>query len=232
LLCDDFLIKLNKTLKQGLCTIKTELTDIATQRYHNVTYIVSHMQTRRRKEQESAMQTETGTNKGGGTRIVFGFFLLLILLLLIGCVQEKKSKPLQLGDTAPDFAIKDLSGKVTVLSSLHGSPVILRFFETNCRFCRADTAAFTKFYTEHKDKGLQVLYVGSFYENTEKLQVFAEELGIVFPVAMDRDAGLADLYDIRAYPQTIFIGPDQKILAAILGGVGEAELQEIFGKYL
>lgn len=168
----------------------------------------------------------------GWHKIVMRFFFLLLLLLLLGCIQEKKAKPLQLGDTAPDFAIKDLSGKVTVLSNLHGSPVILRFFETNCRFCRADTPAFTKFYSEHKDKGLQVLYIGSFYENVDKLREFADEMDIVFPVAADGDAALADLYDIRAYPQTIFIDPEQKLLAAILGGVGEAELQEILGKYL
>jgi peroxiredoxin len=166
-------------------------------------------------------------------KVFLGFmFLLLLFPLLFGCVQEKKTKPLQLGDTAPDFAVKDLEGKVIVLSNLHGSPVILRFFETNCRFCRADTPAFTKFYLEHKNQGLQVLYIGSFYENVERLQAFGDELDIVFPIAMDKKAGLADLYDIRAYPQTVFISPDQKILAAILGGVGDAELQEIMGKYL
>ncbi len=167
-----------------------------------------------------------------GYTIAFRIFLLLVFLLFIGCTQAEKSKPLQLGDIAPDFAVKDLDGKVTVLSSLHGSPVVLRFFETNCRFCRADTPAFNRFYAEHKDQGLHVLYIGSFYENMENLQLFAKELGIIFPVAMDTNARLADLYDIRAYPQTIFISPDQKILAAILGGVGEAELQEILGRYL
>ena len=177
------------------------------------------------------MQRKIGTTRGYKIFIRF-IFLFMLFTLLVGCVQEKKVKPLQLGDTAPDFVVKDLEGKVTVLSSLHGSPVVLRFFETNCRFCRADTPAFSKFFTEHKDQGLKVLYIGSFYENVEDLQVFADELGIVFPIAMDKNAGLADLYDIRAYPQTIFIGPDQKILAAILGGVGEAELQEIMGKYL
>lgn len=188
------------------------------------------MQTWKTKECQSVRQK--AFRAAGRHKIVMRFFLLMLLVLLLGCVQEKKAKSLQLGDTAPDFAVKDLSGKVTVLSNLHGSPVILRFFETNCRFCRADTPAFIKFYTEHKDKGLQVLYIGSFYENVVKLREFAEEMAIVFPVAADKDAALADLYDIRAYPQTIFIDPEQKILAAILGGVGEAELQEILGKYL
>lgn len=139
---------------------------------------------------------------------------------------------LQLGDTAPDFAAKDLDGNVTVLSNFSGSPVILRFFETGCRFCKADTPAFSKFYRKFRNNGLQLLYIGSFYESAEALQAFIDELEVDFPVAMDKGARLADLYGIRAYPQTLFISPEQKIVAAILGGVGEAELMEILGKYL
>lgn len=155
--------------------------------------------------------------------------LVCCILLFSGCVQEEQSRPLKLGDTAPDFAVKDLQGNVFVLSNARGGPVILRFFETNCRFCRADTPAFTQFYAAHKNKGLQVVYIGSFYEKEADLQAFAKELGLVFPVALDKEARLANLYGIRAYPQTIFISPERKILAALLGGVGEAELQEIFG---
>ncbi len=168
------------------------------------------------------MQLKTDTARS------FLYFFLLVFLLL-GCDQEEKNKPLQLGDTAPDFAVKDLKGNVIVLSNQQGRPVILRFFETNCRFCRADTPAFTQFYAAHKDKGLQIIYIGSFYEKEHDLQTFVKELGLVFPVVQDKQAQLADLYGIRAYPQTVFIGPDQKILAALLGGVGAAELREIFG---
>ncbi|MGW8193690.1 MAG: peroxiredoxin family protein, partial [Desulforhopalus sp.] len=133
---------------------------------------------------------------------------------------------------APDFAVKDIDGRVIVLSSYTGSPVIIRFFETGCRFCKADTPVFARFYERYKQQGLQVLYIGSFYESVEALREFAGELKINFPVAMDKDAKLADLYNIRAYPQTLFISPDRKIIAALLGGVGEAELEEILGKYL
>ncbi|MFW2365756.1 MAG: TlpA family protein disulfide reductase [Desulforhopalus sp.] len=157
---------------------------------------------------------------------------LALFLICTGCVQEEKVQVLQLGDTAPDFAAKDLEGNVAVLSNFAGSPIILRFFETGCRFCKADTPAFSKFYQKNKGKGLQLLYIGSFYESEEALQAFIDELGVDFPVAMDEGARLADLYAIRAYPQTLFISPEQKIVAAILGGVGEAELEEILGKYL
>ena len=46
--------------------------------------------------------------------------------------QEAKRKPLvgtlKVGDTAPDFTIKDVEGKeTTVLSKLQGKPVVLIF---------------------------------------------------------------------------------------------------------
>ncbi|MFH0781712.1 MAG: TlpA disulfide reductase family protein [Pseudomonadota bacterium] len=154
--------------------------------------------------------------------------------LLIGCDKgsEIPQTRLQLGDSAPDFAAKDLDGNVTVLSNLQKGPVILRFFETNCRFCKADTPVFNAFLQKYQDKGLTVLYIGSFYENDSSLRAFSGELATAFPVIADNSAKLADLYGIRAYPQTLFLSPDHKILAAILGGVGEAEMTEILGKYL
>lgn len=163
---------------------------------------------------------------------------LVIPLLLVACMsaascgQEEKPKGLRLGDPAPDFAAKAIDDKVIVLSSLRGGPVILRFFETDCRFCQADTPIFKEYYQQYRERGLQVVYIGSFYEKREALKRFAEEMQLDFPVALDTEAKLADLYDIRAYPQTLFIGPDQKILAAILGGVGRAEMHEILGRYL
>lgn len=160
------------------------------------------------------------------------WLIMLAAMILGGCKQSEEVKELQIGDTAPDFAVKDLSGNVIVLSSLGDSPVVLRFFETNCRFCKADTPVINTFYRDHSKSNLKVLYVGSFYESEKSLKAFAEEMGVPFPVAMDRDGRLADLYNIRAYPQTIFIGPQRQLLAAILGGVGKVELVEIMGKYL
>ncbi len=158
--------------------------------------------------------------------------LVFACLLHTGCSREDEPRGLRLGDPAPDFAAKGIDDKVVVLSSLRGGPVILRFFETNCRFCKADTPVFKEFYRKYQERGLQVIYIGSFYEKRDTLQKFVKEMQLDFPVVMDTEAKLADLYDIRAYPQTLFIGPDQKILAALLGGVGRAEMQEILGKYL
>ena len=69
-------------------------------------------------------------------------------------------------------------------------------------------------------------------ETIKGVKAFTEDLEIVFPVALDRDGKMAADYQVRMVPQTVFISPDQKIITAILGGVGEAELDELVGKYL
>lgn len=161
---------------------------------------------------------------------------VLCVLCLAACQSEsepvRKGGPLMKGDKAPDFAAKDLDGNVIVLSSLDGKPVVLRFWETNCRFCRADTPIFNSYFEKYREKGLHVIYVSSFYENEAAVKDFINLLGVPFPVVMDKGAKLADLYSVRVYPQTFMIGPDRTILANIFGGVGEAEFTEILGDYL
>lgn len=158
--------------------------------------------------------------------------ILMLLMVLAGCQQERKGGPLMAGDIAPDFAAKDLDGNVIVLSSLAGRPVVVRFWETNCRYCRADTPIFNSYFEKYRDRGLQVIYVSSFYENMQAVNDFVRLFEVPFPVVMDEEAKLADLYNVKLYPQTFMIGPDRTILANLFGGVGEAEFNEILGKYL
>lgn len=136
------------------------------------------------------------------------------------------------GDQAPDFMAKDLEGEVIVLSNLEGRPAIVRFWETNCKFCKADTPIFNKYFRQYRDQGFTVVYISSFYEKRQAVDAYIDNFGIEFPVVMDQDARLADLFNVKVYPQTFMIGPDRRIIATLFGGVGEAEFEELLGPYL
>lgn len=153
-------------------------------------------------------------------------------LLLSGCQQQPQSEELEVGDIAPDFAAKDLNGDVTVLSSLAGKPVVVRFIETTCRFCKADTPIFNSYFEKYQQKGLQIVYISSFSETKASVKQFVDLLEISFPVILDGEAKLADLFNVVIYPQTFMIGPDRVIKGNLYGGVGEAEFNEILGEYL
>jgi peroxiredoxin len=156
--------------------------------------------------------------------------LLLFLILSAACSQEKANK-LQIGDQAPVFTLQDLEGKTMRLSDMKGSPVLLRFFLTDCKYCRADTPVFNDFYTRYHANGLQVLYIDSLGTNVEVVEAFVKELGILFPVAQDKDGTVSSDYQVRALPQTIVLDPQHTIIAAILGSVSEAELTRLLSPY-
>ncbi len=156
--------------------------------------------------------------------------ILLSIFLFIGC-QQVQVQPATVGDMAPDFCLKDINGEIIILSYWKDKPIILRFWETDCMFCRADTPAFTKFYSQYKDKGLKMVYISSFYENIKDIRSFVQQYDMDFHVIMDSDGKLAELFSIDQYPKTITISPDHVITAALNGGVGEAELNELIGKY-
>ena len=158
--------------------------------------------------------------------------ILLLFILLTACSPPVENEPVKLGDTAPYFCLKDINGNIIILSRYEGAPVILRFMETDCKFCKADTPIFNKYFEKYKERGLKVVYISASTENKKEVVQFIDDLEVPFPVIMDEQAQIADLYGVFLYPQTLVLNPDRQILAIIPGGVGEAELQELVGEYL
>ncbi len=157
---------------------------------------------------------------------------ILILSHLVGCTAEVVDEEIAVGSVAPDFCVKDLDGNIVILSYYKEEPVILRFFETDCRFCRADTPVINIYFEKYKDRGLKVFYISASTENKATVKSFIKDLEVSFPVIMDDGAKIADLYDVLLYPQTVIIAPGQKVIAIIPGGVGDAELDELVGPFL
>jgi len=158
--------------------------------------------------------------------------VLLIFALFIAACGGEDNKALAVGDQAPDFNALSLTGETIQLSKWKGSPVVLRFWSTECKYCRADTPIFNYYFDKYKKQGLHVIYVNTGQESLEVVNTFVADLEIAFPVIKEGGEAIGLQYNVKIVPQTIFISPDGRILTAILGGVGEAEFKEILGKYL
>jgi len=162
--------------------------------------------------------------------IIFTLYIVVSVLLLNGCSGENK-KAIRTGDTLPSFSGTDLNGKSFSLASHKGNPVIMRFFLLNCPYCKADTPIFNKFYDKYRQKGLEIVYINNNGANSAEVQEFADDLNVNFPVIYDPEGKIAKQYNIKAQPLALILSPEQKLLAALLGGVSEAELNELLAQY-
>ncbi|MGI8586303.1 MAG: redoxin domain-containing protein [Chloroflexia bacterium] len=113
------------------------------------------------------------------------------------------------GAPAPDFTLLDLDGNSVSMSSLRGGPVLLNFWAPWCQPCRVEMPILVNTYkqmhaTGPADKGLAVLAV-AINSSPSTLAAFRKEFGLPFPVFLDTDMRVLNLYRIGPIPTSILI---------------------------
>jgi len=111
--------------------------------------------------------------------------------------KAKSNKP------APDFSLPSVSGSKTRLSELRGKVVLLNFWDTTCKPCRAEYPHLQKIQDEFKSQGLSVLMI-NLDEDTAKVKPFAEKYGFAARVLL-KDDTIQRAYGIGAIPHTVII---------------------------
>jgi peroxiredoxin len=130
---------------------------------------------------------------------------------------------LAVGKSAPDFELQALDGSTVHLSDFQGKPVLLTFGATWCPDCRAETPLLEELH--HKNSDLVILSVDS-KEGADVVQDYVDESGITYPVLLDRDGSVNQLYEVFAIPTVLFIDGDGIIRAKIIEKVTTQVLQE------
>jgi len=123
------------------------------------------------------------------------------------------------GFLAPDFTLDTLDGNQITLSDLRGTVVVINLWTSWCPPCRAEMPAIENVYQANKEQGLEVLAVNSTYQDSEtSAAAFVQELGLTFPILLDRDGGVSNRYQLRALPTTYFIDRQGLIRSVVPGG--------------
>jgi peroxiredoxin len=156
--------------------------------------------------------------------VVIGGMRLLASDLARKQVSALKDKP------APAFALVDLDGNQVELSDFQGRPVLINFWATWCPPCREEMPDIVATYEKHKGQGLMVLAISS--EESAVVRGFAGENKMNFPVLLDSDGAVSDVYRIRVLPTSIFVNKDGVIVHVFLGSVTEEALEEFLGEAL
>jgi peroxiredoxin len=153
--------------------------------------------------------------------------------MLISRVSEESSQQSgpptnpKVGFTAPDFTLDLLDGGKLTLSELRGQPVVMNFWASWCLPCRSEMPAIEKAYQGYKDSGLVVIGLNLTSQDSEsEAEAFVQELGLTFPIALDRDSSARDRYQVLGLPSTYFIDESGIIRSVVVGGpMSEATIQ-------
>ena len=137
--------------------------------------------------------------------------LALAVAFLAGCSKpapalraEKDRKK------APDFALKDVSGKVVKLSDYRGKVVFVNFWATWCGPCKVEIPWFIDFQQTYKDRNFEIVGISMDEDGWTSVKPYVEQHKINYQIVLGTEE-TATLFNLNAYPTTYVIDRDGRI---------------------
>ncbi|SMO69734.1 Thiol-disulfide isomerase or thioredoxin [Solitalea koreensis] len=132
---------------------------------------------------------------------------------------------------APEINALDLKGQPFNLKSLRGKYVLIEFWASWCKPCRAEFPILVKTYNEYKDRNFTILGVSLDSGKEDWIEAIKTDNLTWIHVSDLKGwkSAAAQVYKVNAIPQNFLIDPEGKIIAMNLRGDGlKKKLKEIF----
>jgi len=118
---------------------------------------------------------------------------------------------------APDFALKDNTGRTLKLSDYRGKVVLLNFWATWCEPCQVEIPWFIDFQQKYKDRDFAVIGVSMDDDGWDAVKPFVDRQKINYRVVIATEEVSARYGSIESLPTTFMIDRAGRIAAMHIG---------------
>ena len=133
------------------------------------------------------------------------------------------------GTVAPDFTVTMFDGSTQTLSALKGKVVLVNFWATWCPPCREELKRVEADIIERFKDAPFVFIPISRGEERQTVADFREKMGYTFPMGLDPERKIYDLYASNFIPRNFLINQEGQVVMASVGYEVE-EFDELIAK--
>lgn len=153
--------------------------------------------------------------------------LIMSLLFMVNASAQNNVAPtddpsiIKEGDVAPDFTTEMLDGRSITLSDMKGKIVLVNFWATWCGPCMKEFRAIPEKLLKRFEGEADFVFIpisrGETRETVQNKMTQLKGDGVDFPVGLDSDRAIYDLYAKNTIPRNYLIGRDGKVVKASIG---------------
>ena len=146
-------------------------------------------------------------------------------------LDQRKKLGLEIGARAPEIALPDVNGKIIKLSSLKGNVVLIDFWASWCRPCRAENPNVVKLYNKYKNKNFTIYSISLDQDRKKWIDAINQDQ-LSWPNHVSELTGWKSTpgiqYGVSSIPKTFLIDKDGIIIGYDLrGSTLEKKLSEL-----
>ena len=134
----------------------------------------------------------------------------LLALATLAVISGAVGAAITAASGAPDFTLPSLDGPNLRLQEQRGQVVMINFWATWCGPCRVEMPHLARLYDKYRGSGFTVLAV-NIDEDPYKAASLAKQLGMRFPVLLDKEKKVSRLYDLSTMPSTILVDREGRV---------------------
>ena len=133
------------------------------------------------------------------------------------------------GNAAPNFTLTTLEGKEVTLADYKGKKVVLNLWATWCAPCKAEMPHMQNYYEDMAEKeNVEILAVNLTNQDVglDKVRAFQEDYALSFPILLDEEGVVEEMYQAITIPTTYMIDTTGTIQNKIVGPMDEQMLTD------
>ena len=116
----------------------------------------------------------------------------------------------------PHFSASTIDTRRVSVRDLRGKVVLMNFWASWCAECRPEMPVLERLHRELAPQGFAVIGINA-REGREAIRRYASELGLTFPLVLDRDGKINAQYGVVGLPTTLLVGRNGRAVALAVG---------------